>query len=85
MKKFTLRLPANLHTQLKQLSVATGMSMSGLVIQAAQVLVTQPQIKETTFIKAFQELSSAKDTDPTRLYTQEEVKNFTDDEGNTSC
>ena len=54
MKTLTIRMPDDLHKELKILSVSLGVTMSELLMKAVHIITKQKGIEETTFLEAFE-------------------------------
>jgi len=78
MKTLTLRMPDELHKELKILSVSLGVTMSDLLMKAVNIITKQKGIEETTFLEAFEMPLSAEDEKETRRYTKKQLEEFID-------
>ena len=78
MKTLTLRLPDEIHKELKILAASTGVTMSDLLMKALQIITRQKGIEETTFAEAFEREVSLPETKDARRYTKNQLKEFID-------
>lgn len=76
MKTLTLRLPDEVHKELKILSASTGITMSDLLMKALLIITRQKGIEETTFAEAFEQAISSDENKDARRYTKKQLEEF---------
>ena len=76
MKTLTLRMPDELHKELKILSVSLGVTMSDLLMKAVHIITKQKGVEETTFLEAFEKPLSAEDEKDLRRYSKKQLEEF---------
>ena len=76
MKTLTLRMPDELHKELKILSVSLGVTMSDLLMKAVHIITKQKGIEETTFLEAFEKPLSDEDEKDLRRYSKKQLDEF---------
>lgn len=76
MKTLTLRLPNDLHRELKILSASSGVTMSELLLKAVRIITRMKTTDEMTFSEAFDKPVPEEDQKELRNYSKKEIEDF---------